>query len=76
MKGILNCTFEHTPYAKSVRKAPGIMNSDGGEAEELSILLGQALEATVCMVKFVKTKMSTKFHEFFLISAFVSKISN
>ena len=50
MKGILNCTFEHTPYAKSVRKAPGIMNSDGGEAEELSILLGQALEATVCMV--------------------------
>ena len=82
MKGILNCTFEHTPYAKSVRKAPGIMNSDGGEAEELSILLGQALEATVCMVSYFqkknssKQKVSTKFHEFFLISAFVSKISN
>ena len=71
MKGILNCTFEHTPYAKSVRKAPGIMNSDGGEAEELSILLGQALEATVCMVSYCqkknssKRKVSTKFHEFF-----------
>ena len=51
MKGILNCTFEHTPYAKRVRKAPGINNTDGGEEEELSILLGQALEATVCMVR-------------------------
>merc|ERR1711860_402527 len=57
MKGILNCTFEHTPYAKSVRKAPGIMNSDGGEAEELSILLGQALEATVCMVSLCPNKI-------------------
>ena len=64
MKGILNCTFEHTPYAKSVRKAPGIMNSDGGEAEELSILLGQALEATVCMISFkvISVKKTTVIH--------------
>merc|ERR1711893_468629 len=52
----MNCTLEHTPYAKSQRKAPGIHNSDGSE-EELSIMLGQALEATVCMHLYPKSQI-------------------
>ena len=50
MKGILNCTIERTPFSGSKRKAPG---SRGDlEEDEMSKLLSEALEATVCMVSF------------------------
>ena len=49
MRGILNCTLEQTPYARVVRSPP--MSAQNPDAEEdMSISLGQALEATVCMV--------------------------
>ena len=52
MKGILNCTIERTPFSGSKRKAPG---SRGDlEEDEMSKLLSEALEATVCMVSFFK----------------------
>ena len=52
MKGILNCTIERTPFSGSKRKAPG---SRGDlEEDEMSKLLSEALEATVCMVSFLK----------------------
>ena len=50
MRGILNCTLEHTPYAKERRKAPGSQKDD--LEAEMSNAIGQALEATVCMVSF------------------------
>lgn len=54
MRGILNCTLEHAPYAQSRRKPPsssssGAPNQDLNE-EEMSVSLGKAIEATVCMV--------------------------
>ena len=54
MRGILNCTLEHTPYAKERRKAPGSQKDD--LEAEMSNAIGQALEATVCMVSFFNTK--------------------
>ena len=54
MRGILNCTLEHTPYAKERRKAPGSQKDD--LEAEMSNAIGQALEATVCMVSFFDTK--------------------
>ena len=48
MHGILNCTLEHTPYARERRKAPGSQKDD--HEQEMSQSLGQALEASVCMV--------------------------
>ena len=51
MRGILNCTLEHTPYAKQHRKAPEAQKDD--LEEEMSLSLGQALEATVCMVNYL-----------------------
>ena len=53
MRGILNCTLEHTPYAKERRKAPGSQKDD--LEAEMSNAIGQALEATVCMVSFFDT---------------------
>ena len=50
MRGILNCTLEHTPYARKRRKAPGAQKDE--LEQEMSTSLGQALEATVCMVNF------------------------
>ena len=51
MKGILNCTIERTPFAGSKRKAPG---SRGDlEEDEMSKTLSEALQATVCMVRFL-----------------------
>ena len=55
MRGILNCTLEHTPYAKERRKAPGSQKDD--LEAEMSNAIGQALEATVCMVSFFDTKI-------------------
>ena len=47
IRGILNCTLEHTPYARTLRRPPGNQNQ---EQDDMSNSLGQALEATVCMV--------------------------
>jgi len=55
MRGILNCTLEHTPYAKQRRKAPGAQRDDF--EEEMSTSLGQALEATVCMHLYPKSQI-------------------
>ena len=49
MKGILNCTFERTPFARTRRQAYGPQNLDADE-EEVSKTLSEALQATVCMV--------------------------
>ena len=49
MKGILNCTFERTPFARTRRQASGPQNLDADE-EEVSKTLSEALQATVCMV--------------------------
>jgi hypothetical protein len=49
MRGILNCTFERTPFATSKRRGPG-PQSHAQDEEEMSSAIGQALEATVCMV--------------------------
>ena len=48
MKGLLSCTFERTAFAKRTRKGYGPSNQ---EEQELSAMIGQALEATVCMVR-------------------------
>ena len=50
MRGIMNCVLECAPYSKAKRKAP---NSTEQSEEEMSISIGQALEATVCMVKII-----------------------
>ena len=50
MKGILNCFFERTPFARKKRRAPGPQGQDG-EEDEVSKNLSEALEATVCMVR-------------------------
>ena len=49
MKGILNCTLERTPFARTRRQASGPQNLDADE-EEVSKTLSEALQATVCMV--------------------------
>jgi len=55
MKGILNCTIERTPFSGSKRKAPG---SRGDlEEDEMSKLLSEALEATVCMHLYPKSQI-------------------
>ena len=53
MKGILNCFFERTPFARKKRRAPGPQGQDG-EEDEVSKNLSEALEATVCMVCFLE----------------------
>jgi len=55
MRGILNCTLEHTPYAKERRKAPGSQKDD--LEAEMSNAIGQALEATVCMHLYPKSQI-------------------
>ena len=47
MRGILNCTVDHTAFAQKRRRPPGSQDST---EEDMSVSLGQALEATVCMV--------------------------
>jgi len=55
MRGILNCTLEHTPYARKRRKAPGAQKDE--LEQEMSTSLGQALEATVCMHLYPKSQI-------------------
>ena len=66
MRGILNCTLEHTPYAKQHRKAPEAQKDD--LEEEMSLSLGQALEATVCMVNCL-------FHILWTVAALCPKLA-
>ena len=56
MKGILNCTFERTPFARTKRQASGPQNLDADE-EEVSKTLSEALQATVCMHLYPKSQI-------------------
>ena len=56
MKGILNCTFERTPFARTRRQASGPQNLDADE-EEVSKTLSEALQATVCMHLYPKSQI-------------------
>jgi len=69
MRGILNCTFERAPFASHQRRPQGPQNQDP-EEDEVSMALGQALEATVCMVS--KTFTMYQYHNIFYVAAFFS----